>query len=384
LWLLNPNPLTSFTSFWFSLFLSFFPNTATIIWVLVILYFFYFPKKQDSFSFFRHLNPPLVREKPKKEKKTSTTKKMVKRAGSPCSSPVTITVSSGCKGGGSRSMGLTSPVPRTSISNNPNSPLSNNRNRTSSGGRYCSTSRDDATEENNSEFVSYTVHIPPTPDHQIFSASQSSLAEDIKNASKPDRSFISGTIFTGGFNSVTRGHVIDCSVENNESLKSGLVCGMKGCDEKAIKGKCECGFKICRDCYLDCVGSNGGGHCSGCKEPYKDVDDEGEDDDDDDYAYDEAKSEADDQALPLPKLDKRLSLVKSFKAQNHPPDFDHTRWLFETKGTYGYGNAVWPKDGYGVGSGGNGFEQPPEFGERSRRPLTRKVKVSAAILSPYR
>jgi 1,4-beta-D-xylan synthase len=58
--------------------------------------------------------------------------------------------------------------------------------------------------------------------------------------------------------------------------------------------------------------------------------------------------------------------------------------LFETKGTYGYGNAVWPKDGYGVGSGGNAFEQPPEFGERSRRPLTRKVKVSAAILSPYR
>ncbi|KAJ6873399.1 cellulose synthase-like protein D5 [Populus alba x Populus x berolinensis] len=307
---------------------------------------------------------------------------MVKRASSPCSSPVTITVSSGGKGGGSRSMGLTSPVPRASISNNPNSPLSNSRNRTPSGGRYCSMSRDDTTEEINSEFVSYTVHIPPTPDHQSFSASQTSLAEDIANAAKPERSFISGTIFTGGFNSVTRGHVIDCSIENNESLKTGLVCGMKGCDEKAIRGKCECGFKICRDCYLDCVGSNGGGHCPGCKEPYKDADDEEEDDDD--YDYDEAKSEADDQALPLPKLDKRLSLVKSFKAQSHPPDFDHTRWLFETKGTYGYGNAVWPKDGYGAGSGANGFEPPPDFGERSRRPLTRKVGVSAAILSPYR
>ncbi|CAK7342638.1 unnamed protein product [Dovyalis caffra] len=57
---------------------------------------------------------------------------------------------------------------------------------------------------------------------------------------------------------------------------------MKGCDEKAIKEKCECGFKICRDCYLDCVGSNGAGHRPGCKESYKDDKEEGEDDDDDD------------------------------------------------------------------------------------------------------
>lgn len=302
---------------------------------------------------------------------------MVKAVDSP-SSPVTITVSSGGKGGGSRSMGLTSPVPRASISNNQNSPLNNSKNRTSSGGRYCSMSKDDTTEEINSEYFTYTVHIPPTPDHQPMSVSQTSLSEDINNADKPERSFISGTIFTGGFNSVTRGHVIDCSMEVTKSLKSGLVCGMKGCDDKAIQGKCECGFKICRDCYLDCVGSNGLGHCPGCKEPYKDVDDNDFTEDD------EGKSEEEDQALPLPKLDKRLSLVKSFKAMSHPPDFDHTRWLFETKGTYGYGNAVWPKDGYGAGSGANGFEHPPDFGERSRRPLTRKVGVSAAILSPYR
>ncbi|KAJ4839172.1 Cellulose synthase-like protein D5 [Turnera subulata] len=308
---------------------------------------------------------------------------MVKTPNNGSSSPVTITVSSGGKGGGSRSMGLTSPVPRASISNNPNSPISNSRTRTSSGGRYCSMSREDThIEEINSEFVSYTVHIPPTPDHQPVSSLQNSAVEDmIKGAGKLDRSFISGTIFTGGFNSVTRGHVIDCSIESAEPVKSGLVCGMKGCDEKAIKGRCECGFKICKDCYLDIVGPNGGGHCPGCKEPYKDVDDDEEDEiyEDDDF---EGKSEAEDQALPLPKLDKRLSLVKSFKNQN--PEFDHTRWLFETKGTYGYGNAVWPKDGYGAGSGPNGFEHPPDFGERCRRPLTRKVSVSTAIISPYR
>ncbi|XP_050203738.1 cellulose synthase-like protein D5 [Mercurialis annua] len=300
---------------------------------------------------------------------------MVIAANSPSSSPVTISVSSG---GGIRSMGLTSPVPRASISNNLHSPLSNSKNRTSSGGRYCSMSKDDNnTEEINSDFVTYTVHIPPTPDHQLTSASQSSL--DIKNdddEDDPDRSFISDTIFSGGANLVTRGHVIDCSVEMTKSLKSGGLCGMKGCDEKAFQEKCECGFKICRDCYVDCMGANGQRHCPGCKEPYKDLDDEDSDD--------EAEREEEDQAFPLPKLDKRLSLVKSIKALNHPPEFDHTRWLFETKGTYGYGNAVWPKDGYGGGSGANGYEPPPDFGERSRRPLTRKVGVSAAIISPYR
>lgn len=315
---------------------------------------------------------------------------MVKAPSSPSSSPVTITVSSGGKESGSRSMGLTSPIPRASVSNNPNSPLSGGRgNRASIGGRrasggsnYCSMSKDETMEETNSEYVSYTVHIPPTPERQTLSSSQTSLADEVKILGKPDRNYISGTIFTGGFNSVTRGHVIECSMDRKESGKSGLVCGMKGCDEEALQSKsngpCECGFKICRDCYLEC-GGNGGGRCPGCKEPFKYISDDEE----------EEISEEEDQALPLPsmaefKLDKRLSVVKSFKAQNHPPDFDHTRWLFETKGTYGYGNAVWPKDGYGAGSGANGFEHPPDFGEKTRRPLTRKVGISAAILSPYR
>ncbi|KAI4349706.1 hypothetical protein L6164_010267 [Bauhinia variegata] len=315
---------------------------------------------------------------------------MVKTASSPSSSPVTITVSSGGKGGGSRSMGLTSPVPRASLSNNPNSPLSGRANRRSSGGRrtsiggsVSSMSKEGTVDQTNSEYVTYTVHIPPTPDRQTISDSQTSLPEEGKNVEKPETSYISGTIFTGGFNSVTRAHVIESSMDHKEPMKSGLVCGMKGCDEEAFQtnsdSPCECGFKICRDCYLECVG-NGGGRCPGCKEPYKYV----SDDEDDDQI-----SEAEDQALPLPsmaefKLDNRFSLVKSFKAQNHPPEFDHTRWLFDTKGTYGYGNAVWPKDGYGAGSGANGFEAPPDFGEKTRRPLTRKVGISAAILSPYR
>ncbi|KAA8543054.1 hypothetical protein F0562_021451 [Nyssa sinensis] len=308
---------------------------------------------------------------------------MVKMASSsPSSSPVTITVSSS---GGCRSIGLTSPVPRHSISNNANSPLSSRgfrgstsggNRRASSGGSYLSMSKD-----NEEEFVAYTVHIPQTPDHRIMSDSRDSPSEDIKKTGNPMENYIKDAIYTGGFNSVTRVHVIENTVEKPEEVKSKMLCGMKGCDEKAVdaasRAQCECGFKICGDCYLDCI-VPGGGYCPGCKEPFKDVSDD---------ESDEPNSEEKDQAHPLPrkgriKLEKNFSLVQSFKAPNQ--DFDHSRWLFETKGTYGYGNAVWPKDGYEFGPGTDGSGNPPAFNERRNRPLTRKVGVSTAIISPYR
>ncbi|KAI4301459.1 hypothetical protein L6164_034737 [Bauhinia variegata] len=116
---------------------------------------------------------------------------MVKMVSSPSFSPVTITVSSRGKGGGSRSMGLTSPVPRASVSHNPNSPLdgradrgSSGRRRASTGGSYGSMSKEGPMEEINSEYVSYTVHIPPTPDRRTISNSKTSLPEETKNAGK--------------------------------------------------------------------------------------------------------------------------------------------------------------------------------------------------------
>ncbi|KMT05916.1 hypothetical protein BVRB_7g164970 [Beta vulgaris subsp. vulgaris] len=317
---------------------------------------------------------------------------MIKKPSSPTTSPVTITVTSG--GGGRRSIGLTSPIQRHSLS-----PLSAKSNRNSSARRRrysISQQQNEAVDgEEDEELVSYTVHIPPTPERPPFpsiSDSQNSNVNGVEARSSgrdgpyPGQGefgagFISGTIFTGGFNSVTRGHVIECSVEKPEGGKSREGCMMKGCDEKGIN-PCDCGFKICRECYLDCLGNKNGGNCPGCKELY----------DKEERECGRSKElldeEDEDEARPLPKMaelkmDKRLSLVKSVK---NPPDFDHNRWLFETKGTYGYGNAVWPKDGYGFGpgEGNNGFEYPPDFGERCRKPLTRKVAVSAAILSPYR
>ncbi|KAL2554560.1 Cellulose synthase-like protein D5 [Forsythia ovata] len=126
---------------------------------------------------------------------------MVKMAvDSPTSSPVTITITSS---GGSRSMGSTSPVPRHSISNNPNSPISGrglrsssggeNRRASSSGGRYLSFSKDGT-----DEFVAYTAHIPSTPDNRVLSESHNSLLEASKSRGKnPSEDFIKDTIFTG-------------------------------------------------------------------------------------------------------------------------------------------------------------------------------------------
>ena len=158
---------------------------------------------------------------------------------------------------------------------------------------------------------------------------------------------------------------------------------MNGCDEKAMLSKmpCECGFSICKDCYNECL--QGGGQCPGCKEPYI-----GEQEEEDE----EVESEEERDEIPLNSVvefgaGRRRSMVKSTVKNQQGVDFDHNRWLFETKGTYGYGNALWPKDGSNGGEGGvgfKGFEEPPDFGGTSKRPLTRKVGVSQAVLSPYR
>ncbi|KAI7988932.1 Cellulose synthase-like protein D5 [Camellia lanceoleosa] len=88
--------------------------------------------------------------------------------------------------------------------------------------------------ENTEECVAYTVHIPATPDRRDMSESQTSPFEDSKKSGHLMGGFyIKDTIYTGGFNSVTRAHVIENLVDEPKGVKSELVCGMKGCDEKA-------------------------------------------------------------------------------------------------------------------------------------------------------
>lgn len=294
------------------------------------------------------------------------------------SSPVKITVTSSPTGGGGCRHGLTSPIRRHSLSASQNSPLSGKGIRGGgSGGRYLSMSK-----ESTDEFVAYTVHIPPTPDNRTIADSQDSLVGSGRKSygvGNPSDGYIKDTIFTGGFNSVTKAHVRKSLEEEEVMRKCKTMCQMEGCDEKKAEAKCECGYVICRECYLDCVGIDGG-YCPGCKESYKGISDD---------ESDEPKSEAKDQANPLPsrggggRMAKNFSLVQSFKNPNQ--DFDHNRWLFETKGTYGYGNALWPSDGQEFGRGiDDRSMNPPDFSDRRNRPLTRKIGISAAIISPYR
>ena len=83
--------------------------------------------------------------------------------------------------------------------------------------------------------------------------------------------------------------------------------------------------------------------------------------------------------------EKRMSVMQSNKSillRSQTGDFDHNRWLFETKGTYGIGNAFWSKDDeqYGNKSG----VSLSDFLDKPWKPLTRKVHIPAGILSPYR
>ncbi|EFJ14485.1 cellulose synthase-like D2-2, glycosyltransferase family 2 protein [Selaginella moellendorffii] len=223
----------------------------------------------------------------------------------------------------------------------------------SPGGSYVFMPREgnDPGREAVSTAKNYTVLIPPTPDPGFLAA--------------PKTGDMASAMFTGGFQSVTRGHVMDQMKEAKVVMT--LSCAIAGCDGKAMKDEmgedlspCECAFRICRDCYFDAI--NNGGKCPGCKEMYKVLDIEG----------------PNAETLPLP-APRRLSLLRSNQPGSMKQDFDHTRWLYETKGTYGYGNALWPKDDTYFGDG-----MPSSFKDKARRPLTRKTNVSAAILSPYR
>lgn len=94
--------------------------------------------------------------------------------------------------------------------------------------------------EVSSEFA-YTVQIPATPDFQTMMSSTPTVRPmDPGIATKAEQQFVSSTIFTGGFNSVTRGHVMEKMMETEAThpqlaCARGTNCSVDGCDGKSLR-----------------------------------------------------------------------------------------------------------------------------------------------------
>jgi hypothetical protein len=121
--------------------------------------------------------------------------------------------------------------------------------RRTSSGRYVSLSREDLdiSGELSGDYTNYTVQIPSTPDNQPM---------DTSVAVKAEEQYVSNSLFTGGFNSVTRAHLMDKVIDSEVSHPQmagakGSSCAMHACDGKVMKDErghdvipCECRYNI--------------------------------------------------------------------------------------------------------------------------------------------
>ncbi|KNA17840.1 hypothetical protein SOVF_076590 [Spinacia oleracea] len=248
--------------------------------------------------------------------------------------------------------------------------------RRTSSGKYVTLSREDLdmSGDFSGDYMNYTVHIPPTPDNQPMEGSSV--------AAKAEEQYVSNSLFTGGFNSVTRAHLMDkvtdsdsCPPEHVARGKAGY-CQMPVCDGEAIKDDrgnrvfpCECRFTICNDCYIDAQKSNG--VCPGCKEPYRLGD------------FDDDQPDFSSGALPLPAPNKGNG-DRRMMSRKKGGDFDHNKWLFnETQGTYGHGTAYWPPEDAYDGDG-DGMSGVLEAADKPFKPLSRVIPIPNGVISPYR
>ncbi|XP_058724195.1 cellulose synthase-like protein D4 [Vicia villosa] len=241
--------------------------------------------------------------------------------------------------------------------------------RRTSSGRYVNLSNNDIEMASNAsgDYNNYTVHIPHTPDNQPM--------DDSSAATKAEEQYVSNSLFTGGFNSVTRAHLMDKVTDSEVShpqMAGAKVTPCSICNGKVTKNEqgkdvtpCPCRYKICRDCFIDAQRDNG--MCPGCKEHYKVRD------------YEDDSNEYLNGTLMASGSRNNMSVMK----RNQNGEFDHNKWLFETRGTYGVGNAYWPPDDEEDGGDGH-HEGIFDAAEKPWKPLCRKTPIPSGIISPYR
>lgn len=105
------------------------------------------------------------------------------------------------------------------------------------------------------EYMNYTVHIPPTPDNQPMEE-VSGTPMDATVALKAEEQYVASSLFTGGFNSVTRAHLMDKVIDSKVSHPQmagakGSACAMTACDGKVMMNErgedidpCECRYVL--------------------------------------------------------------------------------------------------------------------------------------------
>ena len=107
--------------------------------------------------------------------------------------------------------------------------------------------------------MNYTVQIPLTPDNQPMDTSVGVKAEE---------QYVSNSLFTGGFNSVTRAHLMDKVIESEVSHphmagSKGSSCAMPACDGNIMKDErgndvipCECRHVINHQAWMRMLCNN--------------------------------------------------------------------------------------------------------------------------------
>lgn len=144
--------------------------------------------------------------------------------------------------------------------------------RRTSTGRYVNYSQGDQDSEFGSvdytnsspqEYVNYHVQIPATPDNQPMASMEITMEPSI--SARVEEQYVSNSLFTGGFNTMTRAHLMDKVIESETAHPQmagakGSSCAVEGCNSKVMSDErgmdilpCECGFKICADCFNDAV-----------------------------------------------------------------------------------------------------------------------------------
>lgn len=120
--------------------------------------------------------------------------------------------------------------------------------RRTSSGRYVNLSREEMEESGDysNDYMNYMVHMPP--------ANQPTEGSTV--AAKAEEQYVSNSLFTGGFNSVTRAHLMDKVIEGEGGFatsrlqgKGPNVCHMPVCDGKVMTNDagdellpCECRY----------------------------------------------------------------------------------------------------------------------------------------------